>query len=258
MKQIEKEVSDLYSRLWPEIQSIRTPEIISQFLYNVDLPRDWFKNKMCLDVGTGSGFAIWVLQQLGAVCHACDLDPDSLQRVRMNLGDNSAKVSLNNASVLDLPYPSETFDFVYCNGVLPHTTNPRQGFAECVRVTRPGGILFVSLYGKGGLYNVAMRLARATARVIPYSWTDAAITPILRGRRVPNSFMPAKISVLDNLYVPIRERFREKEIRQWFVDAGFEEVVRTKTTIFDHKKTINRIIHGEGYLQFRGKKQIKE
>ena len=258
MQNVEKEVVALYGKLWQEIDSIRTPAIMSQFLANVALPQDWFENKVCLDVGSGSGFAVWVLQQLGATCHACDLGFDSLRRARKHLSGNGAGGLWVHASALELPYGSRAFDFVHCNGVLHHTRDPRQGFAELARVTRPGGTLFVGLYGKGGLYNAALRLGRSAASVIPYQWTEAAITPLLRGCRVPHSFMPAKISVLDNLYVPIRQRFREEEIHRWFVAAGFEDVIRTKTTIYDHQKKLNRLIHGEGYLQLRGRKATKE
>jgi ubiquinone/menaquinone biosynthesis C-methylase UbiE len=252
MKQIEKEVSNLYDQLWEELQNIQTIEIVSQFLYNVDLPEDWFKNKICLDAGCGSGFAVWVMNHLGANCYGCDIG--DMNKVRERLG--GLKVELENASVLDLPYPSDYFDFVHCNGVLHHTTNPRQGFTELVRVTKPGGVLFVGLYGKGGLYNYSLRLGRIMAKFIPYNWINDLTSLVLKNIKVPNSFIPAKVSILDNLYVPIRESYRDKEIRKWFYDIDFEEVVRTKTTVFDHQKLVNRLIHGEGYLQFRGRKRF--
>ena len=67
--------------------------------------------------------------------------------------------------------------------------------------------------------------------------------------------MPAKVSVLDNLYVPIREQYSENEICGWYTEGGFVDVERTQTTVYDHEKASNRLIHGSGYLQFRGKKQ---
>ena len=113
----------------------------------------------------------------------------------------------------------------------------------------------MALYGTGGLDNTALHFGRAAARVIPYRWMDSATSLAFGDRKVPNSFMPAKVSVLDNLYVPIREQFSEDEIRGWYAEEGFIDVERTKTTIYDHDKTINRLIHGGGFLQFRGKKQ---
>ena len=255
---VERQVADLYHRLWEKIDRIEGSEIVDQFLQNVGLPREWFRGKRSLDVGCGSGFAVWVMRHLGAQCQACDLAHESLRRVRARLGASrlGSGVPLLNASVLALPYRSESFDFVHCNGVLHHTIDPRRGFSELVRVTRPGGTVFVGLYGQGGLYNAVLLVARVFARLIPYRLTDTVAAIVLEGRRVPHSFMPARVSLLDNLYVPIRERFREREIRDWFRAAGFaeSEVVRTKTTVFDHTNTLNRVIHGEGYIQLRGQK----
>lgn len=156
----EQEVTHLYSRLWQHIDDFQTSQVIDQFLYILALPRDWCENKCCIDVGTGSGFAIWVLLQLGAILHACDLGYLSLKQVQKTI---HPACDLINSSVLQLPYQTNTFDFVYCNNLHHHTTNPRLGFNECVRVASPGGILFVGLYGKRGIYNTALHFGRMFA-----------------------------------------------------------------------------------------------
>jgi SAM-dependent methyltransferase len=249
----EYRVAELYRSLWENIDTIRTPEIVSQFLYNVDLDGLWFAGKRCLDVGCGSGFAVWSMEQLGARCFACDISVSSLRAVRERLADSESRHGLVGGSALRLPFPSDNFDFVHCNGVLHHTTDPRKGFEELVRVTRPGGTVFVSLYGKGGIYNAILGLGRALNRIVPYRLTERVLGAVLGDRKVPNSFVPAKVSILDNMYVPIRQSYQEREIRRWFEESGVAsgDVMRTATTIYDHKKRVNRLIHGEGYLQFR-------
>ena len=255
---VERQVSDLYGSLWEKIGHTDDRALVTQFLYNVGLPGEWFSGKRSLDAGCGSGFAIKVLRILGSTCHSCDIGVDAVRRLRATLepADPEAAEHLINASVLALPYDAESFDFVHCNGVLHHTTDPRGGFNELVRVTRPGGVLFVGIYGRGGLYNGALVVARVFARLIPYRWTARVLDVLLGARKVPNSFIPARVSVLDNLYVPIRHRYLEGELRKWFRESGFEdgEVVRTKTTVFDHTTQLNRIIHGQGYIQLRGRK----
>lgn len=256
---LEQRVTQLYRHLWTKIERIDGPEIVDQFLRNVGLPGGWFQSKRSLDVGCGSGFAAFVLQVLGSESHACDLGFESVRDARARLSNCplNSSVYLISASALSLPYRSESFDFVHCSGVLHHTVDPWRGFQELVRVTRPGGVLFVGVYGKGGVYNVGLSVARSLARAIPFEWTETAVQALLGDRRVPHSFMPASVSMLDNLYVPVRRRFREREVRQWFTASGFkgDQVVRTKTTIFDHTTTLNRVIHGEGYIQLRGYKR---
>ena len=84
---------------------------------------------------------------------------------------------------------------------------------------------------------------------------EAATNLAFDDRKVPNSIMLAKVSLLDNLYVPIREQFTENEIRSWCAEEDFVEIERTQTTICDHEEAINRLIHASGYLQFLSKKR---
>jgi ubiquinone/menaquinone biosynthesis C-methylase UbiE len=256
MKDLQNQVRDLYAGLWGNIDSIRSEAIIEQFLSNVSLEPEWFVGKQCLEIGAGSGFAVWAMDHLGASCTACDISLPSLRDVQSRLKDCDPGGRLAAASALQLPYATGSFDFVHCNGVLHHTLDPRQGFSEFVRVARPGGTVFVSLYGRGGLYNLVVGMARIVAHVVPYSWGDRFAQLIFGDKKLPNSFMPAKISFLDNAYVPIRSKYTEREIREWFAQAGFDldQVFRTKTTIYDHTTALNRMIHGEGYLQFRAVK----
>lgn len=256
MQPAEQGVARLYGGLWEELDELRRPEVLEQFLYNVDLPREWFRGRLCLDVGCGSGFAVWAMRELGAQCHACDLVPASLARVSQRLGSAPGVLPLAAASALALPFAAESFDFVHCNGVLHHTRDPRQGFRELVRVARPGGTIFVSLYGRGGVYGAQVALARALAPLLPRAIVARLLDLLLGDRKLPSSFMPAKVSVLDNMYVPIRNSYRQEEILRWFAEEGVDPaaVSRTRTTLYDHRKPWNRLIHGEGYLQLRARK----
>lgn len=255
----EQRVARLYAGFWNEIDTIRAPAIRAQFLSNVGLPEEWFRGRSCLEVGCGSGFAAWAMASAGARVCAVDLLPTSLATVRERLSAEREGVRLAAASAVRLPFASASFDFTHCNGVLHHTADPRRGFAELARVTRPGGTLFVSLYGKGGVYAALVAAARAVAPVVPYALAERVLDGVVGRRRIPNSFMPAKVSVLDNMYVPIRHSYREREVRRWFAEEGFDpkRVSRTRTTIYDHTRPINRLIHGDGYLQFRAEKPAR-
>lgn len=70
--------------------------------------------------------------------------------VRNSLNRNSefeGRLGVIKASVLEIPFEEETFDFVHCDGVLHHTTNPYAGFRELARVLKPNGALVFAVYG---------------------------------------------------------------------------------------------------------------
>jgi hypothetical protein len=53
---------------------------------------------------------------------------------------------------MDIPFEDNEFDIVWCNGVLHHTSDPDRGLREIARVLKPGGHLWLYLYGSGGIY----------------------------------------------------------------------------------------------------------
>lgn len=52
------------------------------------------------------------------------------------------RLHLKQASATALPYPANSFDFVFSFHVLEHIDEPEHAVAEAVRVLRPGGALF--------------------------------------------------------------------------------------------------------------------
>jgi SAM-dependent methyltransferase len=52
------------------------------------------------------------------------------------------------ADIYHLPFAPETFDFVYCFGVLQHTPNPKKAFEALPSQLKPKGKLAVDIYPK--------------------------------------------------------------------------------------------------------------
>jgi SAM-dependent methyltransferase len=96
-----------------------------------------------LDVGCGGGrLAISVAERLSAA--VVGLDP-SLSQVRRlsRRRRNVPGVEPVRARVEDLPFGESVFDSVFSSCAWKHWPDPVLGLAECVRVTRPGGVLVV-------------------------------------------------------------------------------------------------------------------
>lgn len=92
------------------------------------------KSSWVLDYGAGSG----VLPQLnykGKVAFIAGVDPDEIIKTNANLDE--AKII--NPPTYRIPYPDNTFDFVFSHSVLEHIENPESTFLEINRVLKPGG-----------------------------------------------------------------------------------------------------------------------
>src|SRR5438128_12677372 len=51
-----------------------------------------------------------------------------------------------------LPFPDNSFDVVYSNGVIHHTPNTVRVVADIYRVLRPGGRAIIMIYAENSLY----------------------------------------------------------------------------------------------------------
>lgn len=100
-----------------------------------------------LDLGTGSALIPLELcrrtreVQVTAVdLAACMLDLARANLVRANLRD---RIRLELIDAKGLPYADDAFAAVISNSIVHHIPEPRPALAEAVRVTRPGGLLFI-------------------------------------------------------------------------------------------------------------------
>ncbi len=93
-----------------------------------------------LEVGFGSGVSFLNLSQLYQEIHGLDLTADARKVAEMfaNLG---IQTELRNGSVLELPYPDQSFDAVLLISILEHLQpyEQHQAFQEIWRVLKPGG-----------------------------------------------------------------------------------------------------------------------
>ena len=93
-----------------------------------------------LEVGFGSGVSFPNLSQLYQEIHGLDLTADTRQVGEMFAG-LGIQTELRNGSVLDMPYPDQSFDAVLLISILEHLQPQEQlqAFREIWRVLKPGG-----------------------------------------------------------------------------------------------------------------------
>jgi len=121
------------------------PQLVEQFLANVDLPAEFFRGRRCVDIGCGSGRWTYALAELGAEVVAVDLTSGGVESVYGELGERP-NVTIAQADIFALPFAAESFDFVMSWGVLHHTPSTRKAFDRIAPLVRPGGTLYVMVY----------------------------------------------------------------------------------------------------------------
>jgi 2-polyprenyl-6-hydroxyphenyl methylase/3-demethylubiquinone-9 3-methyltransferase len=129
-------IADDFDTLSNQYDTRRRLEIVfDELLAGVDL-----SGKSLLDVGCGSGqFSQWASER-GATVTSLDIGVRLLAEARRR--SQSRPVA---ADACHLPLASNAFDIVVSSECIEHTTDPKGALREIHRVTRPGGVLVVTV-----------------------------------------------------------------------------------------------------------------
>jgi SAM-dependent methyltransferase len=122
-----------------------------------------------LEVGSGAGrFTEAFLRTTNGVLHSVDYS-SAVEANWRNNGHHGERLRLSQASIYDLPFPDNSFDRVFCLGVLQHTPSVPRSIEALVRKTRPGGEIVVDFYPIKGWYTRihAKYLLRPFTRRLP-------------------------------------------------------------------------------------------
>ncbi len=97
-----------------------------------------------LDLGTGTGLMLQVLQNSYRHAVGIDASRDMLSVARANLDKAGiVKASVRHGDILNLPLEGQDFDLVIIHQVLHFLDQPELAIAEAARVLRPGGRLLI-------------------------------------------------------------------------------------------------------------------
>jgi 2-polyprenyl-3-methyl-5-hydroxy-6-metoxy-1,4-benzoquinol methylase len=177
-------------------------------------------NKDILEVGCGTG-QLSIYFSIGNNNRVYALDPTLTS---INLGKEFAKknkiknIKFVNADIFDDIFNDKTFDFIWTNGVLHHTKNPKLAFDIISKYLKKNGYILVGLYNKYGR-------ARTLFRRILYKYFGQSILmlldPTLRKIKKDNDNQ-IKAWIRDQYEHPIESLHTLDEVLKWFDDNNIE------------------------------------
>lgn len=205
---IKEKTGNVYGNLWKlfvKKENFRAKQLIIERFKNFKNfnVKTFFKNKSILDAGCGNGRYSYALSSLGAK-KVTAIDFGDMGRGIGKKVFKTKKLTFMKANVLNIPFKKNSFDFVFSNGVLHHTTNFKKGIKELVRVCKTGGKIWLYLYGKGGIYWSSRRRMNSLMKKIPQEYSQKLLDMI----GMPTN----RFIFMDNWYVPYERHCSHKEV----------------------------------------------
>lgn len=117
-------------------------------------------NDKILEIGAGAGFALNHVDPKIHKYFPLDISAYNLKRVEEKTDGEIFSVS---GDVFNLPFPSDSFDFILLSEVLEHLNDPLEAVTELQRVLKAGGSLIVSVpYKEVIAYQVCIHCNKPT------------------------------------------------------------------------------------------------
>ena len=145
-ERIKKRTAEVWGYQWTYFTNL-IKESEEQFLrWIAPVQRSFFRGKLILDAGCGTGRHAYFSAKFGARVIGIDLS-DAVETAH-HTTKNMGNVGIVQADIYHLPFRDRTFDYAYSIGVIHHLPDPEQGFREVLKKVRKNGAVSVWVYGK--------------------------------------------------------------------------------------------------------------
>jgi SAM-dependent methyltransferase len=207
------------------------------------LPREWFAGKRVVDIGCGIGRYSYGFLKLGASVTSCDQSEAALRRTAELCRPFQDRHTLKRIDLLEWNETAD-FDLGFSFGVVHHTGNTYLATENVCRKVRPGGRLFLMIYGvpetRPALQEVN-EYERIAEEVKHLSFDERKALLLRR-------FGPDKAhGWFDAVSPRINDRLTFEEIQDLLSELGFDKIARTVEARNHH--VVAERTAGEGTLR---------
>jgi ubiquinone/menaquinone biosynthesis C-methylase UbiE len=163
-----------------------------------------------LEIGGGLGTDLSQFARNGAIVTDLDLSAGHLDHARENFALRGLTGEFVHHDAETLPFPDNTFDVVYTNGVIHHTPNTLRVVGEIRRVLKPGGKAIVMMYAEHS-WHYWYRLV----------WEQGVKYHLLDSYSI-GEIMSRKVEITKNDARPLVKVYTASRLRSMF--AGFQSI----------------------------------
>ncbi|TAN55546.1 MAG: methyltransferase domain-containing protein, partial [Magnetospirillum sp.] len=181
------------------------------------------RGKKVLEIGAGMGTDLVRFAQGGAYVTDIDLSLGHLRLAEENFRLRGLRGHFMQGDAENLPFPDDSFDVVYSNGVLHHTPDTTRSIAEIFRVLRPGGKAIIMVYRENS---------------IQY-WRDIILwRGLIRGQLAqwsPGEIMSRSVEISHTGARPLVKVYTAAAIRDIFETTGFRDISICRRQLMSHE-----------------------
>ena len=165
-KELKIETGIVYGNFWEKFSKKENFNSKTYIFFSILNHLKNFKNKSVIDVGCGGvDTQMFIFGVVGI-----DYGDNGLKLAKSSY--KSKKLSFEKQNVLNIKHKDNSFDIVYSNGVIHHTRDLKKGIKELVRICKPGGYIYLYLYGQGGIYWNARKKMNNLMKEIPQNYSQ--------------------------------------------------------------------------------------
>ena len=268
-RNIDKKTVDSFGEEWSSFNTFSDKEVnlLGNEYFDIVTEKMLNANSIMADFGCGSGRFSKFWQNKVKKIFA--IDPSNAVFAADKLIGKDENVEIIQASISDLPFEDNFFDFGMSIGVLHHIPDTKMALNDCVKKIKKGGYFYLYLYykldGRSFPFKLLWKmtdLIRSIVSKLPpkgkkiiceliacfFYMPFVLLTRICIFLRVSakicnkiplsaynnKSFFIIRNDALDRFGTPLEQRFSKIEIQKMMVDVGLRDIIFSDRTPFWH------------------------
>lgn len=267
-KNIDKEVVETFGEEWLKFNAFSEKDILVAGNEYFDILNENVINKdsYILDIGCGTGR--WSKYLSSKVGFVEAIDPSNAVFAANKLLENINNIRITKASVDNIPFEDNTFDFAMSIGVLHHIPDTQQAMKDAVKKVKIGGYFYCYLYynleSRGlifkNLFALSTKIRNKVSKMdsnnkkivcdliaIFFYMPFVIITRVLNlfslnklSKKIPlndysnKSFFIIRNDALDRFGTTLEQRFSKKQVVEMMENSGLKEIIVSNGSPFYH------------------------